>query len=130
MGNTYSTAGTSAERYLPYSESIPLLSVGFHLVVALPTFFVSLPSTKRSLRVASAGIWHNILLVMVVWMLSSEGGGVGRILAWPFFRSVDGGVAVLSVDSVSGSFRSEGPSIDLVDSIRNRLSRLTSLLPL
>lgn len=82
------------------SESIPVLSIGFQLFIALPTFFVALPNSKRSLRVATAGVWHNLILVAAVWLLSTEGGGAGQVLSWPFFRVVDGGVAVLSVDSV------------------------------
>ncbi|KAL8292422.1 hypothetical protein RQP46_001034 [Phenoliferia psychrophenolica] len=75
-------------------ESIPLLSTGVHLWVALPTFYVSLPSATQSsptseLRIATAGVWHNLILVAFYWLLSEQGAALGRTAASPAFRAVD-----------------------------------------
>ncbi|KAK4057421.1 hypothetical protein OIO90_001490 [Microbotryomycetes sp. JL221] len=82
-------------------ESVPIISTGMHLVVALPTFYVNLAAEKQSLRILGAGIWHNLALVIVVWLLSSSGGRVGNIVALPFFESVKNGLAVVSVVQTS-----------------------------
>lgn len=101
MGTYPHQAAALADHGASYRESIPLLSAGVHLYVALPTFYVSLPAGRPSLRISAAGVWHNILLVVIVWLLSAEGAGVGRLFASAFFRSVDGGVAVIGVNSAS-----------------------------
>ncbi|CEQ39390.1 SPOSA6832_00924 [Sporobolomyces salmonicolor] len=91
-------------------EHIPLLSTGIHLYLFLPTLYVSLPAstpaTSQSpftdLRVASAGVWHNLGMAGAVWMLSDEGGGVSRwMLEKGAMDGVDSGVTVVEVDEHS-----------------------------
>lgn len=82
-----------------------------HLWVALPTFYVSLPAAAPTaptseLRIATAGVWHNLILVAVYWVLSEQGAGFAKAAVSPMFRAVDGGVLVVSVKSVSGLFHS------------------------
>ncbi|GAA5960555.1 hypothetical protein JCM21900_002840 [Sporobolomyces salmonicolor] len=92
------------------SEHIPLLSTGIHLYLFLPTLYVSLsapaPATSQSpftdLRVASAGVWHNLGMAGAVWMLSDEGGGVSRwMLEQGAMDGVESGVTVVGVDEHS-----------------------------
>ncbi|GAA5886332.1 hypothetical protein JCM6882_001609 [Rhodosporidiobolus microsporus] len=79
-------------------ESIPLDSFGLHLFfLVLPTFYVALSSSPSSLplttstpfsaasphtdlRIAAAGIWHNMLLVAGAWAFAEQGGGWGLSL--------------------------------------------------
>ncbi|POY75879.1 hypothetical protein BMF94_0962 [Rhodotorula taiwanensis] len=67
------------------AEQIPLLSCGFKLYFfVLPAFYVELPTVAADdvplppptrLRIASAGVWHNLVLALAVWILA---GGEAR----------------------------------------------------
>ncbi|GAA5968383.1 hypothetical protein JCM11641_007614 [Rhodosporidiobolus odoratus] len=99
------------------SDSLPLLSVGFHLYfpLLLPTFYVALPSASSSLsfeagtspltdlRLATAGVWHNLLLVGGAWAMAESGLGVGGALAEAVgaVERVEEGVVVDEVDKTS-----------------------------
>ncbi|SCV69570.1 BQ2448_2590 [Microbotryum intermedium] len=93
------------------SESIPLLSIGFRFHLIVPTFYVELPSSTTShssvassttnLRIAAAGVWHNLLLVAFTWLISSNGLGWGNAITRVFYDSVEGGVLVTDVDTSS-----------------------------
>ncbi|KAM0752071.1 hypothetical protein T439DRAFT_200255 [Meredithblackwellia eburnea MCA 4105] len=86
-------------------DNIPVLSTGIHVWIVVASFYVSVPSSLTSplaeLRVASAGVWNNLVLVAVAWFLSEHGGEMSRTLASPWFREVLGGVQVISVDPKS-----------------------------
>lgn len=88
-----------------HSEYVPILSTGLHLYIILPTFYVSLPDTSPSkfsdLRIATAGVWHNLVLVLVVLGLSEKGIGIGKYFEKIGFKDVEGGLLVVSIDSVS-----------------------------
>ncbi|GAA5935167.1 hypothetical protein JCM10213_000665 [Rhodosporidiobolus nylandii] len=92
------------------SKSIPLLSAGLHLYLFLPTFYVTLPasadptsSALTDLRVASAGVWHNLLLIAAAGVLSDAGAGIGRTLALAvgFVTAAEEGVVVVDVEKHS-----------------------------
>ncbi|GJN93100.1 hypothetical protein Rhopal_006145-T1 [Rhodotorula paludigena] len=90
------------------SQDIPLLSTGVHLVLlVLPTFFVELsPGTLpplTDLRIASAGVWHNVVLLVGAWLLSQEGAGLGRSfgLMCGIWRTLDEGVLLVDVQQNS-----------------------------
>ncbi|GAA5948358.1 hypothetical protein JCM3765_001385 [Sporobolomyces pararoseus] len=68
------------------SESLSISSTGFYLFfLLLPTFYVSITSTSlssqnpwRELRVATAGVWSNLQLVLIGWIgMSRQLGGFG-----------------------------------------------------
>lgn len=90
------------------SEQIPLISTGFRLLLLFfPTFHVDVAldadvSPLTDLRVASAGVWHNVLLASVAWTWSDAGAGladrIGRTLG--LWDMLDEGVIVVAVDSV------------------------------
>ncbi|GAA6049671.1 hypothetical protein NBRC10513_005972 [Rhodotorula toruloides] len=91
------------------AEHIPLLSTGFRLfLLFFPTFHVEVAldadvSPLTDLRVASAGVWHNVLLASVAWTWSDAGAGladrIGRTLG--LWDMLDEGVIVIAVDSHS-----------------------------
>lgn len=67
------------------SEGIPLLSCGVKLYFLLfPTFYVELESATAAatalteLRIATAGVWHNLVLAVAVWILAGGSGGRGK----------------------------------------------------
>jgi hypothetical protein len=73
-----------------------------HLYILLPTFYVALPSSSHlvsNLRVATAGVYHNVVLCLFIYLLTWK--ALGPILSYPFFTDVDGGVLVVGVDSHS-----------------------------
>ncbi|GAA5831999.1 hypothetical protein JCM11251_002780 [Rhodosporidiobolus azoricus] len=108
------------------SESIPLRSFGLHLIfLVLPTPYVGVSSTapvasslpltasdassvaplspQTDLRIASAGVWHNLLMLGGAWLLAQEGGSWGIALL-ESLRAVerrDEGVVVVEVASHS-----------------------------
>ena len=66
-----------------YCSGISATSYGIMLLVVLPAAFVKLPTAQVSastpsarLRVATAGITHNLIFVAVAWAVSSSGFGV------------------------------------------------------
>ena len=80
------------------------------MYLLLPTFYVSLAASSNptsqisavsDLRIASAGVWHSIVLVGVAWGMSEQGIGVGGFLGDWLGTPVGGGVVVVDVDSVS-----------------------------
>lgn len=87
--------------HLLRSESASLVSAGMNLIVFLPTFYVKLSTDKHSLRVLSAGIYHNIVLCLLGLALSIHGARLGRLVMLPFFQTVSGGIAVTDVTAVS-----------------------------
>ncbi|SCZ97104.1 BZ3500_MvSof-1268-A1-R1_Chr4-2g06993 [Microbotryum saponariae] len=105
------------------SESIPLLSIGFRLNLIVPTFYVELPSSTTShssvassttdLRIAAAGVWHNLLLVGFTWLISSNGLGWGSLFTRVFYESVEGGVLVTEVDLTSPLYELLPPRIKI-----------------
>ncbi|KDE03931.1 hypothetical protein MVLG_05623 [Microbotryum lychnidis-dioicae p1A1 Lamole] len=105
------------------SESIPLLSIGFHLNLIVPTFYVELPSSTTShspvtssttdLRIAAAGVWHNLLLVGITWLISLNGLGWGSLFTRVFYESVEGGVLVTEVDLTSPLYELLQPRIKI-----------------
>ncbi|GAA5883173.1 hypothetical protein JCM16303_006125 [Sporobolomyces ruberrimus] len=106
------------------SESIEILSTGLHLFfLLLPTFYVSLPistftnsisptspystllsgpgSGLTDLRIASAGVWHNVLLVIIGGVgMGKEVGGIGWaegfVRGWGM-KGIEEGVRVVEV---------------------------------
>jgi hypothetical protein len=92
-----------------YSDNIPILSAGVAILFIVPGAFVTLPSSEisllsppRRLRVACAGVWHNVWLAALAYLLSAKGFGLTH---WAESRSwwkdvSDTGVAVQWVDSV------------------------------
>ncbi|GAA5870477.1 hypothetical protein JCM8547_004042 [Rhodosporidiobolus lusitaniae] len=94
-------------------EGLPLLSAGIHLILlVLPTFYVSLPSSSSTLsfspaqtdlRVAAAGVWHNLVLLGGAWVLSDAGAGwelrMGEVLGAVERR--EEGVVVAGVEKSS-----------------------------
>ncbi|KAM0786852.1 hypothetical protein ACM66B_002278 [Microbotryomycetes sp. NB124-2] len=83
------------------SERAPIVSMGMYIIVALPTFYVHLATDKESLRILGAGIWHNVVLALIAWTLSPTGAHLGSVFAIPFYESVKGGLAVVSIDQNS-----------------------------
>lgn len=78
-----------------------------HLILlVLPTFFVELSpdtlSPVTDLRIASAGVWHNVVLLVGAWLLSQEGAGLGRSfgLMCGIWRTLDEGVLLVEVHQV------------------------------
>lgn len=80
-------------------EDVQLLSFGFHIVFIIPIAFVVMSteqihslSSWRKLRIYSAGIWHNIVLASVAYLL---------LLSLPtlfgFLYQTNSGVQVLDV---------------------------------
>ncbi|GAA5911289.1 hypothetical protein JCM8208_004320 [Rhodotorula glutinis] len=93
-------------------EHIPLLSVHVRLfLLILPTFAVALPSSGPSsstspstdLRIAAAGIWHNVVLALAALAVSDQGGALGRRIgsALGVWEQMSEGVVVASVSSSS-----------------------------
>ncbi|GAA5995535.1 uncharacterized protein JCM10292_005235 [Rhodotorula paludigena] len=114
-------------------EDIPLLSTGVHLVLlVLPTFFVELSpdtlSPLTDLRIASAGVWHNVVLLVGAWLLSREGAGLGRSfgLMCGIWRALDEGMLLVEVhqNSPLAGHLSSGHLITHLDDLE--LDRATS----
>ncbi|GAA5921132.1 hypothetical protein JCM3775_004104 [Rhodotorula graminis] len=93
-------------------EHIPLLSLHVRLfLLVLPTFAVALPSSGPSsptspateLRIAAAGIWHNVVLALAALAVSDQGGALGRRTgsALGVWEQIGEGVVVVSVSSSS-----------------------------
>ncbi|KAK4052755.1 hypothetical protein OIV83_002042 [Microbotryomycetes sp. JL201] len=80
------------------TEGVPVISMGLYVIVALPTFYVHLATEKQSLRILGAGVWHNLVLALLAWLLSPTGGHMGSVFSLPFYETVKGGLAVVSVD--------------------------------
>jgi len=88
-----------------------MLSAGFSLFYVLPSAFVSLSSSSLEvrlpwprIRIAAAGAWHNLVFWAMLWLTASLGLTqlVGNVIAWPFWRNVEGsGRAVIHIDTVS-----------------------------
>ncbi|KAG8774566.1 hypothetical protein FRC15_001195 [Serendipita sp. 397] len=99
-------------------ESIPTLSVGFHLYLAIPAFFVSLRDfslpTAARVRIASAGPWHNICMWIIFALLGFS--GISRIPLLTPTSSAD----IPSMEDLSsdGTCSSTGPSGTCSASIR------------
>lgn len=115
------------------SERVPVLSCGIKLyVLLLPVFYVEVvlsaahhpssssllaaaTSSLTELRIATAGVWHNLVLALVVSVLAAgregeesgalSGGGLGfgtRIgEALRLWKRMEEGVLVTAVDEVS-----------------------------
>lgn len=105
-----------------HSEQIPLLSCGFKLYFfVLPAFYVELPTVAADdvplppptrLRIASAGVWHNLVLALAVWILAGgeardagleAGLGMSRKVGegLGLWETLDDGVVVTAVSAVS-----------------------------
>lgn len=80
-----------------------VLGFGVFLLGVYPGAFVDLNSEqlaalppRRQLRVVTAGVWHNAVLVLaclvLLWLLPT--------LLWPFYSSGNGGASVYFVDPV------------------------------
>jgi S2P endopeptidase len=93
---------------LPASDGVPLASWGYSLIILIPAAFVELStpvSTNRDrlpllrLRIASAGVFHNLITILVLLFVSAM--SIGRTM-WPLFgyRVIDGGVVVVDVHVV------------------------------
>ncbi|GAA5992205.1 hypothetical protein JCM10908_001819 [Rhodotorula pacifica] len=96
------------------AEGIPLLSCGIKLYFLLfPTFYVELESPAAAasssflatrscaataltdLRIATAGVWHNVVLAAAVWVLAGgDGGGSDSSTDGVAERSWGGGLGV------------------------------------
>ncbi|KAI5474970.1 hypothetical protein MNV49_002154 [Pseudohyphozyma bogoriensis] len=88
------------------AENVPIESIGVHLYfLVLPTFYVSLPPVAEpttELRIAAAGVFHNGVLLALTWLLSSAGGGLGKLCmkATGVFVG-SGGLRVVKVSTMS-----------------------------
>lgn len=73
-------------------------------MLLFPTLYVALPSPPTSLselRIATAGVWHNLVMLGVAWVLSVEGLGVGGYLLTPVYSQSTQSVTVVSVSNAS-----------------------------
>ena len=68
-----------------HCSGIAATSYGMMLLVALPAAFVKLPTAQVSalapaarVRIATAGITHNLVLAIAAWAVSSTGLGIGH----------------------------------------------------
>ncbi|GAA5976337.1 hypothetical protein JCM5350_001425 [Sporobolomyces pararoseus] len=111
------------------SESLSLSSTGFYLFfLLLPTFYVSITPTSlttqnpwRELRVATAGVWNNLQLVLVGWIgMNRKVGGLGL-----FESDVENGKTSLS--EKLGMVRTVEKGVKVIRVTKN--SPLESLIP-
>ncbi|GAA6049905.1 hypothetical protein JCM3770_007043 [Rhodotorula araucariae] len=88
-------------------EQLPLQSINAHLYfLFLPTLSVSLPaapSALADLRIATAGIWHNLVLALFAFGAADSGGAFSRRtgVALGVWRQLDEGVLLVAVDAAS-----------------------------
>ncbi|BGP42852.1 hypothetical protein JCM10449v2_006864 [Rhodotorula kratochvilovae] len=88
-------------------EQLPLHSLNAHLyLLFLPTLSVSLPappSALSDLRIATAGIWHNVVLALFALAAAESGGALGRKagVASGVWRELEEGVLLVAVDAAS-----------------------------
>lgn len=97
------------------SENVEMISMGVYIYLILPTFYVSLPRSTyeqsttvkgaiSTLRIATAGIYHNLVLCAIVYLLQASGGGMStRLTGWAY-ELVDGGISVSHIASVSHAY--------------------------
>nr|SVE75835.1 EOG090X08FA [Daphnia hispanica] len=85
------------------SEQIPLVSFGLIVWLVVPAAFVELPtkevnslSPREQLKIYCAGVWHNIILSVVAFVIIT----FLPILLMPLFQS-GVGVSVLNLDTYS-----------------------------
>lgn len=93
-----------------HCSGISATSYGLSLVVALPAAFVKLPTARMDalapparMRIATAGIAHNLVLALLAWLITSNGiGAVDSVLRCTGYTDRRlFGVVVQSVESVS-----------------------------
>lgn len=100
-------------------EDVQLINFGFHIFFIIPVAFVVMSTEQlhslnpwRKLRVYSAGIWHNIVLAVVAYVL---------FLAIPLFfgyaYQINQGVQITEISSKSPLFGPKG--LNYLDTITN-----------
>lgn len=86
-----------------------MISAGIRLYLCLPTFYVSLPGSLSdgsigaalsNLRIATAGVYHNLILCFVLFLLRGSGGGGHHILTGWMYVAVEAGVIITHVNEV------------------------------
>lgn len=85
-----------------FREDVKVQGFGFFLLGIFPGAFVDLPSDQMSfltpwqqLRIFCAGVWHNVIIVLVAVVFL----GITPLLGGLFYE-IGNGVTVLNVDSV------------------------------
>jgi len=89
-----------------HRENIPLISWGYALILAIPAAFVELSTPERELsprtriRIASAGSYHNLLTLGIVYLCSASGLHKTMWSILGYF-DINRGVVIYGVKNVS-----------------------------
>ncbi|THH15185.1 hypothetical protein EW146_g5250 [Bondarzewia mesenterica] len=130
-------ATPSAPLSLPFSDGVPLLSLGASLTVIFPTAFVSLPtSTLLSLpararaRIAAAGALHNLVLYLILFTIGRTGisGPAFRALGYEDVRSQGRVALAVDQDSPLAAHIPQGSLVTKLDDTLLGTGTPTSLL--